>query len=359
MSKRLSISFDKLSPCEFEKLCYDLLLALGFKNLNWRKGTGYAASPSDQGRDIECQYTHKRPDGEPETQTWFVECKHYKKGVPPKVLEAALSWAHAKQPHKLLFVVSNFLSNQAKEYLDQYRINNKPKFEINVWERPKLEQIIASQSQLLVQYGLTDEFPYLSIMHPAHIRYLKYGHLNTLKYFFQLLEGMESKDCTDALDLTMLAIIAPRFKHAPPDFKGTLGDLMLDRLDYPSFKEKCYQLAKTVEPHFVVLSVVNHVLQCLLHRGDTTAVDIFVGTHNERIDFMQKRIDAGDSDAVVLADLIKRMEQMRDNMPESTQRAYELYVRFCQDVVIRLFDEDVELLLPKKSQRPTVKCTGG
>lgn len=343
MSKRLSISFDKLSPSEFEQFCYDLLLSLGFKNLNWRKGTGHDASPSDQGRDIECQYTHKLPDGALETQTWFVECKHYKEGVPPPAFQAALSWAQAKQPDKLLFIVSNFLSNPAKECLDQYQSNNKPKFSIIVWERPKLEEICASQSQLLVKYGLSGEFPYVSIMHPAHIRYLKFGHPNKLDYFFQLLDGMEPKDRTDALALTIQEIIAPRFKDPPPGFKGTPGDLMIDKVDYPSFKEKCYQLAKIVEPHFVVLSVVNHALQYLLHIGDTTSVDIFISRHNDTIEFMQKRIDAGDSDAVVLADLIKLMEHMRDNLPESAKRGYELYLRFCESVVARLFDEHVEV----------------
>ena len=54
MKKRENmIDLNELSPTDFEELCYDLLLKLGFKNINWRKGTGKTSSPSDGGRDIE------------------------------------------------------------------------------------------------------------------------------------------------------------------------------------------------------------------------------------------------------------------------------------------------------------------
>lgn len=32
------IDLNELSPTDCEELCYDLLLKLGFKNMNWRKG---------------------------------------------------------------------------------------------------------------------------------------------------------------------------------------------------------------------------------------------------------------------------------------------------------------------------------
>ncbi len=71
-------SLDHLTATQFEEFCCDLLATLGFTNINWRKGTGLSSSPSDQGRDIECQYSRKDVDGETTQETWFVECKHYK-----------------------------------------------------------------------------------------------------------------------------------------------------------------------------------------------------------------------------------------------------------------------------------------
>jgi hypothetical protein len=35
------ISFDELNETEFEEFCYDLLIELGFVNVDWRKGRGW------------------------------------------------------------------------------------------------------------------------------------------------------------------------------------------------------------------------------------------------------------------------------------------------------------------------------
>ena len=47
------INLNGMTEAEFEELCYDLLVKLGFKNINWRKGTGKTGNTSDSGRDIE------------------------------------------------------------------------------------------------------------------------------------------------------------------------------------------------------------------------------------------------------------------------------------------------------------------
>src|SRR5437879_13474323 len=94
-------SLDHLHETEFEQFCYDLLQDLGFLNLNWRKGTGLAASPADSGRDLEGTLHRPRVDGETATEKWFVECKHYQKGVPVDALTGALAWADAECPHVL------------------------------------------------------------------------------------------------------------------------------------------------------------------------------------------------------------------------------------------------------------------
>lgn len=41
----LRITFKHLDETEFEDFCLDLLDALGFVNLDWRKGTGKKTSP--------------------------------------------------------------------------------------------------------------------------------------------------------------------------------------------------------------------------------------------------------------------------------------------------------------------------
>ncbi|MFL5662815.1 MAG: restriction endonuclease [Ktedonobacteraceae bacterium] len=123
-------SLDHLTETQFEEFCYDLLAELGFTNMSWRKGTGLSSSPSDRGRDIECQLVREDVDGDTILETRYVECKHYKQGVPPDAIHGALSWATSERPDKLLIIASNFLSNPTKDFLSDYQRNNRPNFKI-------------------------------------------------------------------------------------------------------------------------------------------------------------------------------------------------------------------------------------
>lgn len=150
MSTRFS--FSGLSPTQFEQFCFDLLRSNHFVNLSWRKGTGLQGSPSDRGRDIVCQKLLTDIDDTQELETWFVDCKHYKRGVPATELHNALAWAHSERPDVLLFTASNFFSNAAKDHLDNYRKNNRPPFKIKLWEKPALERL--ARPTLLRKYDL-------------------------------------------------------------------------------------------------------------------------------------------------------------------------------------------------------------
>jgi hypothetical protein len=150
------ITFDRLSATKFEEFCHDLLHANGFVNIDWRKGTGLASSPADKGRDIVCELPRSDPDGSKHFEKYFVDCKHYKKGVPPKELANLLAWAKAERPDVAVFAVSNFLSNPAKDFIETYRKNNKPPFKIKYWEKPHLERMMARKILLQRKYNLTD-----------------------------------------------------------------------------------------------------------------------------------------------------------------------------------------------------------
>jgi len=151
-----NLPFEFLKPTEFEKFSYELLDSMGFVNLDWRKGSNLLASPADQGRDIIGQLIKTDIDGSKSVETWFVECKHHKKTVPPTQLQNLLSWAEAEKPHTALFIISGYLSNPAKEYLEKYKRNRKPPFNIKIWERPSIEKICHNKRALLRKHGLLD-----------------------------------------------------------------------------------------------------------------------------------------------------------------------------------------------------------
>ena len=148
------LDFSSITDTQFEEFCFHLLDRLGFVNVDWRKGTPLPASSADSGRDIVCQQITEDVDRTKHLETWFVDCKHYRKGVPPEVLQNLLTWAEAERPRTALFIASGFLSNPSKEYLEKYERNRRPPFRIKYWERPTLEKLTTGRRALLMEYGL-------------------------------------------------------------------------------------------------------------------------------------------------------------------------------------------------------------
>lgn len=122
-----ALDFDGWDETDFEEFCFQLLDSLdGFSNVDWRKGTPKQASPADRGRDIAAEVERVDVDQSKHVETWFVDCKHYDKGVPPTALQGLLAWAHAERPHVALVIASGYLSNACKDYLRDYEENNRP-----------------------------------------------------------------------------------------------------------------------------------------------------------------------------------------------------------------------------------------
>ncbi len=148
------LTFDKIDAPEFEEFCVEVLRDVGFINLDWRKGTARKSSPADSGRDIVGYLERTDVDGTKLQEKWFVECKHDRSGVPAKELNNLLAWAEAERPDVALFIVSGFLSNAAKDYLQAYKRNNHPPFKIKYWERPTIEELTRGKREFLQAFGL-------------------------------------------------------------------------------------------------------------------------------------------------------------------------------------------------------------
>jgi hypothetical protein len=118
------LTFTYINETQFEEFAFDLLHELKFVNIDWRKGTPKQSSPADKGRDIVAQQIVKDIDDATTLQTWFVDCKHFKRAVPPTELQNLLAWAEAERPDVALFVVSGYLSNPSKDYIETYKRNN-------------------------------------------------------------------------------------------------------------------------------------------------------------------------------------------------------------------------------------------
>lgn len=148
-----AVRFDGLSPTEFEECCFDLLTECGFINVDWRKGTAKNASPSDRGRDITAEFHRDDVDGHQYVETWFVDCKHYKRGVPPEALQGTITWAQSERPSTVLFIASGYLSNSAKDWIATYAKTDPP-FRIRVWELPQLRRLLADRLEVAFKHNV-------------------------------------------------------------------------------------------------------------------------------------------------------------------------------------------------------------
>ncbi|MEU5508132.1 restriction endonuclease [Streptomyces fungicidicus] len=146
-----------MTDTEFEEFCFALLEELGFVNIDWRKGTGLNASPSDRGRDIVAERLIEEFDGERRLERWFIDCKHYRQGVPPDKITGLLSWAAAERADVALVVASNYLSNPCKDFIATYRGNNRPSFRIKYWERPSLRKLLEGKEVFLSRIELAKQ----------------------------------------------------------------------------------------------------------------------------------------------------------------------------------------------------------
>lgn len=338
------MEFKHLSSGEFEELTYDLLAALGFVNLSWRRGSGSGGASADQGRDIVAQELRKTVDDTKDLETWFVQCKHYVHGVPPEKLQGALSWATAERPAVLLFVVSNFLSNPAKMYLEEYERNNRPPFRLRLWERKDLERLLSSHPSLLRKYQLNPMDPTLTA-HPAHLQYMLNPRLNTLDYFLGELDGFDPTMRDDVFSSAFYSIINPRYRR-PKHQREKIAELLLDPVDYPAFCSKCRELAKrALSDHFLVHAIVSDALKLAWLFSDATKVEEATDRHREMIGHFEEQLKTEtDRDAIEAArGLIAFSQEMIDSADQRRQKWSEHYRVLCEVLLPRLAMEQLDL----------------
>jgi hypothetical protein len=335
------MTFDHLSNTEFEELIYDLLVALGFKNVNWRRGTGQGGFVADQGRDIVAQEMRTSIDGEEHLETWFVQCKHYVKGVPPEKLHDALAWSNAERPHVLQFAVSNFLSNPAKNHLEIYERNNKPPYRIKLWERKNLERLISARPQLIRRYKL-EPFDACRSADSNHLMYVLSPPSNSLVYFFEQVEKMNPSMRDEIFLNSYHSVINPRYRE-PSHKCEKIKELRLDDVDYQAFKARCFELqAIRIQESFLVQSIVTEALSCASRFSDEPGMAAATVVLRDTLSTFEAELAAASDPEEIeinqsIVDMLKRLVR---NAPDR-QRSWKEYYRYmCEAFVPALLIED-------------------
>lgn len=336
------MDLNNLSDAEFEELTYDLLVALGLVNVNWRRGSGSGGATADQGRDILAQERRTSVDGSEHLETWFVQCKHYVKGVPPEKLQSAITWANAERPNCLLFVVSNFLSNPAKNYLDNYERNNKPPYRIKIWERKDIERFLTSNPALVRKYRLDPVDPTLTA-HPAHVMYVLSPPLNTLSYFLERMEEVNPSVRDAVFSWAYCSFINPRYRE-PRHKKEKIGDCQLDATDFRAFKAKCLELRKSrICDSVLVQAAVSDALSWTWRFSDLTQVATTIARNKDAISFFKQRLaSVSDSDEIdALEGCIALANESIETAHERQRRWHKYYLFLCEEFVPSLAMEEL------------------
>ncbi|QXC34519.1 restriction endonuclease [Aeromonas sp. FDAARGOS 1407] len=335
----MTFTLNDLKDSEFEEFCYDLLHSMDFVNLSWRKGTGLLSSPSDQGRDIQGQLLRRDVDGSQHHEQWFIECKHYIKGVPPEKIQSALAWANSKRPDVLLIIVSNFLSNPTKNYLEEYQREHKPPFRIKVWELKDLENLSAGKKELRQKYNLANELSYLPVLNRYHIAYTMKPQLNSIGYLIELMDSLDADKRDEAFSMAYYQIIRPRFR-TPISPDETIGDLMLDSVDYESFRKKCFSMASENSRQFVY-NFITLALAWLFNSADITSLDDMKNTQKWLIEHIENEILETDNEIQKnkLRKMIKLPIKTLNELPNKVKKSYDIYNYVCEELVRKLLVE--------------------
>lgn len=138
------INFLTLSDGEFEEMCFELLIQMGYRGLIWRQGG------ADNGRDIEGYLETSNPLVGKISEKWFFECKRYEKGLPPEKMDSKIAWANAEQPQHFTVILSSYLTNNARTWLDRTK-QGKPYF-IHIIEGKYLKKLLLNYPTIISSY---------------------------------------------------------------------------------------------------------------------------------------------------------------------------------------------------------------
>lgn len=147
-----SLNWDAITPEQFERLCADLLeLSSNYENVEWLTST----NAPDRGCDIRADWAHSDETRGTVREKFVIQCKHRRNSnISASDIEdlrnITITYGNVDV---YLIITSGKFTDQALQVIQEWNENNaKPKVE--VWGDWKLEQLLASHPDLIIQYGL-------------------------------------------------------------------------------------------------------------------------------------------------------------------------------------------------------------
>jgi hypothetical protein len=143
------VSFEKLSPREFEELVSDLLKAYGFINIKHESKFG------DTGIDMVAEYISRNPFGQKKKELWMVETKFYSRSrfdlITIRKLIGQYKYIN-KVDAKLLLITNSQFTSAVEDFLEVMRESNS--VDVEVVDGLTLKKLIADKPHILNKYFL-------------------------------------------------------------------------------------------------------------------------------------------------------------------------------------------------------------
>ncbi len=109
---------------------------------------------------------------------------------------------------------------------------------------------------------LKSQYPFLSIMHPAHLAYIRHLPLNTIADFLDTLDRLDAQQRYEIMYPAFLFAIRPTEKDPAT---GRLKVLENNEATYELFKRECREAAAAIEERLFVAALVHLTLSYLFN----------------------------------------------------------------------------------------------
>jgi hypothetical protein len=146
LQKPINISFERLTPDDFELFCVDLLNSMSFKNVKRIGGTS-----GDEGIDILATEEIKTFDGV-EDRTWSVQCKKVSTNLNFDDIGKEQIRASAHKVYGLLYILTSDFTSATKRQIPAYNENPKTSVKIAYFNRHQIENFLLQKPELLTKW---------------------------------------------------------------------------------------------------------------------------------------------------------------------------------------------------------------
>lgn len=242
------IDFNKISPKEFENLCYDILVRYNYQSISWRDGG------ADNGRDLEANYTFSTMLHSKETR-WFFECKLYNSGGVAVVdLNSKIAWADADKPDFLVFLISSYVTNNTRTWLE--KIAPDKGYDIVIIEGEELKHRILKFPELIERYFSSDKYEKLLLNLIDYKN--KFSVSPSFEFLREITDNIETKRLTlDEIGFILLSyfsqfILFEKRQEYSGDFDGTEMNGILDFLKKDITDTNLESLGKYKDNHIIL-----------------------------------------------------------------------------------------------------------